>query len=335
MRRTRLGELEVSVLGLGCMGMSQAYGEADPAENARTLNRALDLGIDFLDTANAYGNGRNESLLGEVLAHRRDEFALATKFAIVRHADGTRGVDCRPEQVAARCDESLARLKTDRIDLYYMHRLDPNVPVEDTVGAMAALVTAGKVRYLGLSEVSSATIRRAHAVHPITAVQSEYSLWTRDPVGGVLPTCHELGIGFVPFSPLGRAMLTGRLTDAASLPDSDLRHDMPRFTGDNFAANLALVRELERFAGERGWAASQVALAWLLAQGDGIVPIPGTKQVRWLEEDLGAVDVALDAADMRFLDELFAPARVHGHRYTPAMNASIDSDEAPIGKPRP
>ncbi|MCB1749326.1 MAG: aldo/keto reductase [Gammaproteobacteria bacterium] len=334
MRKTRLGELEVSVIGLGCMGMSQGYGEADPAENARTLNRALDRGITFLDTANAYGNGRNETLLGEVLAHRRDEFVLATKFAIVRHADGSRGIDCRPEQVATRCDESLARLKTDRIDLYYMHRLDPNVPVEDTVGAMAELVAAGKVRYLGLSEVSSATIRRAHAVHPITAVQSEYSLWTRDPVAHVIPTCRELGIGFVPFSPLGRAMLTGRVDDGDGLPEQDLRHGMPRFTGDNFRANRALVGELERFAGERGWAASQVALAWLLAQGEGMAPIPGTKQVRWLEEDLGALDVALTPDDMAWLDQLFAPERVRGHRYTPSMNASIDSDEQPIGKPR-
>lgn len=334
MRKTRLGELEVSVLGLGCMGMSQAYGDADPAENARTLHRALDLGINFLDTANAYGNGRNETLLGEVLSTRRDEFVLATKFAIVRHADGTRGVDCRPEQVARCCEDSLRRLRTDHVDLYYMHRLDPKVPIEDTVGAMAELVQAGKVRHLGLSEISAATLRRAHAVHPITAVQSEYSLWTRDPLDHVLPACRELGVGFVPFSPLGRAMLTGRITDADALPGNDLRHGMPRFSGENFRANLALVQELERFAAGHRHTAAQVALAWLLAQGEGIAPIPGTKQVRWLEEDVGALEVSLSADDMAWLDRLFAPERIRGHRYTPAMNASIDTDDAPIGLPK-
>ena len=228
MRCTRLGELEVSVLGLGCMSMSQSYGAADPAESERTLLRALDLGITFFDTANAYGMGHNETLLGRVLAGRRSEFVLATKFAIVKTPDGKRGIDCRPEQVAARCEESLRRLQTDHIDLYYMHRLDPNVPVEDTVGAMAELVAAGKVRYLGLSEISSQTLRRAHAVHPITAVQSEYSLWTRDPEAKVLPTCRELGVGFVPFSPLGRGMLTGRIT-SDRWAATDLRADMPRF----------------------------------------------------------------------------------------------------------
>ncbi len=326
MRHTRLGELEVSVVGLGCMSMSQAYGAADPAESERTLLRALELGITFFDTANAYGNGHNEELLGRVLSARRDEFVLATKFGIVRHPDGRRGVDGRPEQVAARCEESLRRLNTDVIDLYYLHRRDPEVPIEDTVGAMAELVRAGKVRHLGLSEISSKTLRRAHAVHPITAVQSEYSLWTRDPETHVLPACRELGIGFVPFSPLGRAMLTGRITDAGALPDGDLRAGMPRFSGENFNANLALVRELQAFAAARDADASQVALAWLLAKGDGIAPIPGTKHVAWLEEDVGGATLALSESEVAQLDELFAPHAISGHRYPPALAASIDSD---------
>ena len=326
MKKTSLGELEVSVLGLGCMGMSQAYGAADPEESARTLHRALDSGITFLDTANAYGNGRNEDLIGRVLAGRRDEFVLATKFGIVRHADGTRGVDGRPQQVALRCAESLQRLKTDHIDLYYLHRLDPNVPIEDTVGAMADLVHAGKVRYLGLSEISAKTLRRAHAVHPITAVQSEYSLWTRDPVTHVLPACRELGVGFVPFSPLGRAMLTGRLVDGDALPADDLRADMPRFSGQNFQANLALVRELEAYAAKLGHSAAQLALAWLLAQGSGIAPIPGTKRVSFLDEDVAAADVTLSPADVDYLTALFAPEHIAGARYTPALMQSIDHD---------
>ncbi len=328
MRRTRLGELEVSVLGLGCMSMSQSYGEADPVESERTLYAALDAGVTFLDTANAYGNGHNENLLGRVLAARREAFVLATKFGIVRHADGTRGVDGHPDRVAARCEESLARLGTDHIDLYYLHRRDPQVPIEDTVGAMARLVEAGKVRCLGLSEISAATLRRAHAVHPITAVQSEYSLWTRDPERHVLPACRELGIGFVPFSPLGRAMLTGRLADGDALPDSDLRATMPRFRGANFRANLALVRRLEAFAAERDATAAQVALAWLLAKGPGIAPIPGTKHSAWLAENLGAAALTLSDGDLAFLDALFAPEKIAGERYPPALMKSIDRDEA-------
>ena len=325
MKTTLLGNLEVTVIGLGCMSMSQSYGEADPAESERTLHRALDLGVTFLDTANAYGMGHNETLLGRVLASRRHEFKLATKFGIVKFADGKRGIDGHPAQVAARCEESLKRLNTDYIDLYYLHRLDPKVQIEDTVGAMADLVKAGKVRHLGLSEISSKTLRRAHAVHPITAVQSEYSLWTRDPEQHVLPTCRELGVGFVPFSPLGRAMLTGRVNDV-HWPSSDLRYDMPRFTGDNFKTNRALVAELETFAEARGHSAAQVALAWLIAQGEGIAPIPGTKHLAYLEEDLVAAEVKLSAADVDFLDRLFAPSKVAGHRYTPALAASIDCD---------
>ena len=326
MKYTTLGTLEVSVIGLGCMGMSQSYGDADAAESERTLHRALDLGITFLDTANAYGNGRNEELLGRVLPARRHEFVLATKFGIVRRADGTRAVDGRPEQVAARCEESLRRLQTDHIDLYYLHRLDPNVPIEDTVGAMADLVRAGKVRHLGLSEISARTLRRAHAVHPITAVQSEYSLWTRDPEPLVLPACRELGVGLVPFSPVGRAMLSGRLNDGDSWPATDLRADMPRFRGANFTANRALVARLERRAADHGHTAAQLALAWLLAKGAGIAPIPGTKRVAWLEEDAGAADVVLTPADVAFLDELFAPANIAGERYPPSLMQSIDRD---------
>lgn len=326
MKTTKLGNLEVSVIGLGCMSMSQSYGEADPAESARTLLRALELGVTFLDTANAYGSGHNEELLGRVLAGRRQAFKLATKFGIVKFADGKHAVDGHPAQVATRCEESLQRLKTDHIDLYYLHRLDPKVPIEDTVGAMADLVQAGKVGHLGLSEISSKTLRRAHAVHPITAVQSEYSLWTRDPEAHVLATCRELGIGFVPFSPLGRAMLTGRINDSEHWPKSDLRADMPRFIGDNFKRNRALVARLEAFAAARGHSAAQVALAWIIAQGEGIAPIPGTKHVAYLEEDLQGAELNLSASEVDELDKLFAPAQVAGHRYTPALAASIDTD---------
>lgn len=326
MRKTALGTLEVSVLGLGCMGMSQSYGVADPAECARTLHRALDLGVTFLDTANAYGDGHNEELLGRVLAGRRDQFVLATKFGIVRRADGTRGVNGRPEQVAARCEESLRRLATEYIDLYYLHRLDPQVPIEDTVGAMAELVHAGKVRHLGLSEISARTLRRAHAVHPITAVQSEYSLWTRDPESHVLPACRELGVGFVPFSPLGRAMLAGGVSAGDTLPRDDFRADLPRFDPVNFTVNRALVQRLDSWAAARGYSAAQVALAWLLAQGPGIAPIPGTKRVTLLEQNVLAADLQLDASERAFLDDLFAPANVAGERYPPALLQSVDRD---------
>lgn len=308
------------------MGMSQAYGEADRAESERTLNRALDIGVTFLDTANAYGNGRNETLIGEVLAARRDEYVLATKFGIVRHADGSRGVDGHPDRVATYCNESLQRLQTDVIDLYYLHRLDPEVPIEDTVGAMAELVHAGKVRHLGLSEISATTLRRAHAVHPITALQSEYSLWTRDPEQGVLATCRELGVGFVPFSPLGRAMLTGALTDPAALGEDDLRATMPRFEAANFAANRTLVERFMAFAANKGCTAAQLCLAWLLARGEGVVPIPGTKRVSFLEEDMAAADIALNADELAGLASMFAPANIAGDRYPPALMASIDRD---------
>lgn len=324
MKQAKLGDLEVSVIGLGCMGMSQSYGAADAAESERTLHRALDIGVTFLDTANSYGVGHNEELLGRVLSRRRHEFVLATKFGIVRHKDGTRSTDGRAIVVAERCEESLRRLNTDTIDLYYLHRLDPAVPIEDTVGAMADLVSAGKVRYLGLSEVSATTLRRAHAVHPITAVQSEYSLWTRDPETHLLPACQELGVGFVPFSPLGRAMLAGAVTDGDALPDKDLRAGMPRFQGENFAANFATVQQLIELADSNGCTAAQLSLAWLLAQGEGIAPIPGTKRVSFLEENMAAAEIVLDADDLRHLGKLFAPENIAGDRYPPAMMASID-----------
>lgn len=327
MRTARLGTLEVSALGLGCMGMSQAYGDADPAESERTLHRALDLGITFLDTANVYGMGHNESLIGRVLKERRQAFVLATKFGISVGEKGMRGVNGRPEQVALRCEESLQRLQTDVIDLYYLHRVDPEVPIEDTVGAMAQLVKAGKVRHLGLSEVSASTLRRAHAVHPISAVQSEYSLWTRDVEAKVLPACRELGIGFVPFSPLGRAILTGAITGTDSLTGPrDMRTTMPRFQGDNLEHNLALVQQLADRAAAKGCTRGQLALAWLLAQGGDIAPIPGTKRVGYLEENVAAMDVVLDASDLQALDALFAPQNVAGARYNEAGMRTLDRD---------
>ncbi len=325
MRSVRLGELEVSAVGLGCMGMSQSYGAADRAESERTLHRALDLGVTFLDTANAYGRGHNESLIGEVLGERRREMVLATKFGFVV-TDGKPGVDGHPDQVAARCDESLARLRTDVIDLYYLHRLDPEVPIEDTVGAMAELVKAGKVRALGLSEVSAKTLRRACAVHPISAVQSEYSLWTRDPEAHVLPACRELGVGFVPFSPLGRAMLTGSLRKE-DIGEGDMRTSMPRFQGENFDANAALVATLARMAEDKGCKPGQLALAWLLAQGDDIAPIPGTKRVAYLEENAAAADVPLTADECGELDRVFTTDAVVGERYgSSRLTALLDRD---------
>ncbi|HCU89703.1 MAG TPA: aldo/keto reductase [Gammaproteobacteria bacterium] len=323
MREVNLGELSVSALGLGCMGMSQSYGNTTPAESERTLHRALDLGVTFLDTANAYGNGHNEELIGRVLSERRNEFVLASKFGLIRHPDGSRSIDGHPDRVEKHCEDSLRRLKTDVIDLYYLHRVDPKVPIEDTVGAMADLVIAGKIRYLGLSEISTETLYRAHAVHTITAVQSEYSLWTRDPEAKILGACAKLGIGFVPFSPLGRAMLTGRLRDTAALTKNDLRLTMPRFLGDNFASNFSLVQKLIAFADQKDCTGAQLSLAWLLAQGDGIAPIPGTKKVNYLEENIAAINLNLGQADIEHLDTIFAPGKIAGDRYAPAMMAIV------------
>jgi aryl-alcohol dehydrogenase-like predicted oxidoreductase len=327
MKVRNLGALQVSAIGLGCMGMSQAYGEADPAESERTLHRALDIGVTFLDTANVYGLGHNEKLIGQVLNQRRDEIVLATKFGIARDADGNRTINGHPGQVAERCEESLRRLQTSVIDLYYLHRRDPNVPIEDTVGAMARLVEAGKVRHLGLSEISAATLRRAHTVHPITAVQSEYSLWTRDPEPHVLPACRELGVGFVPFSPLGRAILTGVISGNEFLAGTgDMRAGMPRFQGDNLTHNLALVERFADIAAAKNCTRGQLALAWLLAQGDDIVPIPGTKRVAYLEENAAAADINLTTGDLEQIQALFAPAHIAGERYPAAAMSSLDKD---------
>ena len=326
MKKARLGALEVNAIGLGCMGMSVAYGQADPEEAARTLHRALDLGVDLLDTANAYGFGANETLIGRVLKERRAEFKLSTKFGFVRTEQGM-GVNGHPDQIAERCEESLRHLGTETIDIYFMHRLDPQVPIEDTVGGMARLVEQGKVRHLGLCEVSSKTLRRAHAVHPIAAVQSEYSLWCRDPETHVLPACRELGVGFMPFSPLGRAMLTGEVRDEGQTSEGgDLRAAMPRFHGDAFAANLTLVERFGALADAKGATRGQLALAWLLAQGDDIAPIPGTKRVKYLEENVRAAEIVLTGAECAEMEAIFAPDRIQGERYAPAMMKTLDRD---------
>lgn len=301
MQKRRLGqELEVSAIGLGCMGMSWAYGatEADRAEAIATIHRALDLGVTLLDTADVYGPHTNEELVGEAIKGRRDQVVLATKFGIVRGLYAVPGVsnqtvNGRPEYVKSACEGSLRRLGVDHIDLYYLHRVDPDTPIEDTVGAMKELVDAGKVRHIGLSEAGPETIRRAHAVHPITAVQSEYSLWTRDPEDGVLPVLRELGIGLVAYSPLGRGFLSGAIRSVDDLAQDDYRRSSPRFTGDNFTRNLELVAVIERMASRKGVTPAQLALAWVLAQGDDIVPIPGTRRRSRLEENVGAAQIGL------------------------------------------
>jgi len=316
MEQRHLGSqgLDVSALGLGCMSMSGSYGGADDDESAATLRRAFDLGVTFFDTANAYGLGHNERLVGQVLAEHRDAVVLATKFGIAGRKDGRMLVDGRPEYARKCCDESLQRLGVDTIDLYYLHRVDKTVPIEDTVGAMAGLVAAGKVRYLGLSEASASTIRRAHEVHPITALQSEWSLFNRDPERTVLPTLRELGIGFVPFSPLGRGFLTGDVTTPDFGAD-DMRRNNPRLQGDNFTRNLELVGRLHDLAAAKGCTPGQLALAWLVDRGDDVVPIPGTKRRRYLEENVAALDVDLTSADVALLDELLPVGSAVGPRY--------------------
>jgi aryl-alcohol dehydrogenase-like predicted oxidoreductase len=315
--RTLGSSLSVSALGLGCMGMSEFYGTADEGEAIEVIHRALDLGCTFLDTADMYGPFTNEQLVGRAIAGRRDDVVLATKFGNERRPDGSRvGVNGKPEYVRAACDASLQRLGVDVIDLYYQHRVDPTVPIEETVGAMAELVAAGKVRHLGMSEAAPDTLRRGHSVHPITALQTEYSLWTRDPEdNGVLATCRELGVGFVAYSPLGRGFLTGQITSPDDLEEGDFRRHNPRFQGENFQRNLDLVEKVREIASEKGCTPGQLALAWLMAQGDDVVPIPGTKRVRYLEENLGAVDVRLTDDDLRRIDEVAPVGATAGDRY--------------------
>jgi aryl-alcohol dehydrogenase-like predicted oxidoreductase len=311
-------------MGLGCMGMSEFYGAGDEAESVATIHRALDLGITFLDTADMYGPYTNEELVGRAIRDRRDRVVLATKFGIVRGDEPQdRGICGRPEYVRESCEGSLRRLGVDVIDLYYQHRVDPQVPVEETVGAMAALVKEGKVRHLGLSEAGPKTLRRAAAVHPIAAVQTEYSLWSRDPEDGPLDACRELGIGFVAYSPLGRGFLTGGIRRFEDLAEDDYRRHSPRFQGENFAKNLELVEAVGAMAGEKGCTPSQLALAWVLAQGDDVVPIPGTKRRRYLEENAAACDVALTAGDLARLDAIAPPGAAAGTRYPKAFMGAI------------
>jgi len=318
METRRLGStgLEVSAEGLGCMGMSEFYGSADEGEAMATIERALELGVTFLDTADMYGPFVNEELVGKAISGRRDEVVLATKFGNVRGQNGERlGVRGDPEYVREACEASLHRLGVETIDLYYQHRVDPKVPIEETIGAMAKLVEQGKVRHLGLSEAAPETIRRAHATHPIAALQTEYSLWSRDPEDEILPTLRELGIGFVPYSPLGRGFLTGRFRSADDLPEGDFRRVNPRFEGENLERNLELVERVEEIAAEKDVSAGQLALAWVLAQGDDVAPIPGTKHRHYLEENVAALEVELTDEDLRRLDEAAPKGVAAGDRY--------------------
>jgi aryl-alcohol dehydrogenase-like predicted oxidoreductase len=329
MQTRQLGRsgLTVSALGLGCMGMSEFYGRGDQAESIATIHRAIELGVTFLDTADVYGPFKNEELVGRAIRGKRDQLVIATKFGILRDPNDpkARGVSGRPEYVRKACDASLKRLGIDHIDLYYQHRVDPNTPIEDTVGALADLINEGRIRHIGLSEASPKTIRRAAKVHPITALQTEYSLWSRDPEDEILATCRELGIGFVAYSPLGRGFLTGQIKRFEDFAEDDFRRNISRFQGENFQKNLDLVAKVEEIAKQKNCTSSQLALAWVLAQGEDLVPIPGTKRRHYLEENLKALDVQLTPADLQRIEEAFPRGAAAGPRYSEQMMKLIDA----------